>query len=379
MVLSMSEPIIFFAGGGTGGHLYPGVAVAEALRKILPQARSVFLTTSRPIDQVILKPTGFDSITQPIVPPQRSISGLLRFWRSWRQTHDLVRTLLKDLRPALVLGLGGYAAGVAVKLASKRKIPTTLMNPDVIPGKANQYLLPRVQKAFCQFEQTVQHVPAGERSKLVVTGCPIRADLQHLPERAAAMAKWSLNPELKTLVVTGASQGAKTVNEAVVEVFGTFRPAGWQVLHLAGQDHGEAVAGAYQKMTDPIPHRVIPFTSNMADVWAIADLAVSRSGASSCAELTACGVPSILLPYPFHKDMHQRLNAQALQERGAAELLDDQRDAKANAQKMQPILQTLMTDESRRRGMASAAKNMGHPGAADAVAAEVVKLIGLGR
>jgi UDP-N-acetylglucosamine--N-acetylmuramyl-(pentapeptide) pyrophosphoryl-undecaprenol N-acetylglucosamine transferase len=372
-------PIIFFAGGGTGGHLYPGVAVAEALRKILPQARSVFLTTSRPIDQVILKPTGFDFIAQPIVPPQRSISGLLRFWKSWRQTHDLVRTLLKDLRPALVLGLGGYAAGVAVKLASKRKIPTTLMNPDVIPGKANQYLLPRVQKAFCQFEQTAQHVPASERSKLVVTGCPIRADLQHLPDRAAAIAKWGLNPDLKTLVVTGASQGAKTVNDGMVEVLGTFHPAGWQVLHLAGQDHGEAVASAYEKLSNPIPHRVIPFTSDMADVWAIADLAVSRSGASSCAELTACGIPSILLPYPFHKDMHQRLNAQALQECGAAELLDDQRDAKANAQKLLPLLQMLMTDDAQRQSMAIAAKKMGRPDAADAVAGELVKLIGLDR
>ena len=96
----MSQPIIFFAGGGTGGHLYPGIAVAEALREMLPQARSVFLTTTRPIDQVILKPTGLDSIAQPIVPPQKSISGLLKFWQSWRQTHALVRTLLKDLRPA---------------------------------------------------------------------------------------------------------------------------------------------------------------------------------------------------------------------------------------------------------------------------------------
>jgi UDP-N-acetylglucosamine--N-acetylmuramyl-(pentapeptide) pyrophosphoryl-undecaprenol N-acetylglucosamine transferase len=368
-------PIIFFAGGGTGGHLYPGVAVAESLRKILPQARSVFLTTGRPIDQVILKPTGFDSITQPIVPPQWSF----RFWNSWRKTHGLLRTLLKDLRPALVLGLGGYAAGVAVKLAARHGVPTALINPDVIPGKANRWLLPRVRKAFCQFEETAEHVPAGERSKLVVTGCPIRADLQHLSDRAAAMANWGLKPELKTLVVTGASQGAKTVNEAVVEVFSTFRPSGWQVLHLAGQDHGEAVAAGYQKSADPIPHRVVPFTSDMADVWAIADLAVSRSGASSCAELTACGVPSILLPYPFHKDMHQRLNAQALQERGGAELIDDQRDAKANAQRLQPILQTLMTDDPQRQNMATAAKKMGRPGAADAVAGELVKLIGLDR
>src|SRR5579875_2959979 len=125
----MSRPIIFFAGGGTGGHLYPGIAVAEALREVMPQARSVFLTTTKPIDQVILKPTGFDSVAQPIVPPQKTIGGFFNFWRSWRSTHRLVRTLLNDLRPVMVLGLGGYAAGVAVKLAARRNIPTALINP----------------------------------------------------------------------------------------------------------------------------------------------------------------------------------------------------------------------------------------------------------
>ena len=280
----------------------------------------------------------------------------------------------------MVLGLGGYAAGVAVKLASARKIPTAVINPDVIPGKANQYLLPKVKKAFCQFAETADHVSASQRQgKLLVTGCPIRSDLQKLPVRATAIAKWELNPSLKTLVVTGASLGAKTVNDAILEVLATFRPAGWQVLHLAGRDHGDAVAAAYQNLQSPIPYRVIPFTSDMADIWAVADLAVSRSGASSCAELTACGVPSILMPYPFHKDMHQRLNAQVLAKAGAAELLDDQRDAAANAKRLLPVLQLLMTDDPKRQAMAAAAKKIGRADAASSVAAELVKLIGLDR
>src|SRR3984957_16127480 len=131
------NPLILLAGGGTGGHLYPGVAVAQELRRLLPDCQIVFLCTAREIDKVILDPTSFEFIPQPIVPPERSINSLLRFWRSWRETKDMVKKLLRERKPSAVLGLGGYAAGVAVKLASLAKIPTAILNPDAIPGKAN--------------------------------------------------------------------------------------------------------------------------------------------------------------------------------------------------------------------------------------------------
>src|SRR3954464_8374979 len=121
----MSDDVtILFAGGGTGGHLYPGIAVAEALKTLAPKLRPVFLCTTREIDRVILEPTGFEFVPQPIVPPVRTIAGLLKFWRKWRETKDLVRGVIRERRPVAVLGLGGYAAGVAVKSAADRKIPT---------------------------------------------------------------------------------------------------------------------------------------------------------------------------------------------------------------------------------------------------------------
>src|SRR5687768_18218524 len=117
----MAESLtIFLAGGGTGGHLYPGIAVAEAMRALDPQVNPVFLCTQREIDRVILTPTGFDFVPQPIVPPVKSVSGLLKFYKSWRETKDLIKQLLHDRRPAAVLGLGGYAAGVAVKKAAAK-------------------------------------------------------------------------------------------------------------------------------------------------------------------------------------------------------------------------------------------------------------------
>lgn len=369
----MPEMTIIFAGGGTGGHLYPGIAVAEALRDVLPDARPLFLCTRREIDQVILEPTGFEFIAQPIVPPVTSITGLLRFWRSWRETRDLVRNVRRQRKPAAVLGLGGYAAGVAVKVAAQKGIPTAILNPDVIPGRANKYLMQYVKRVCCQFDQTAEHTPPPHRDKLITTGCPIRSDIVTLPPADEAASRLGLDPTLQTLLITGASQGARTVNEAVIETLKGVKLQGWQVLHLAGKDHADAVRAGYRAIN--LPARVIDFTPAMADVWAVTSLAISRSGASTCAELTACGIPSILLPYPFHKDMHQRANAKALADAGAAVLLDDLRDARKNAAQLQPVLTGLMYDSPRRQAMADAAKKLGRPDAARTVAEVIRQLV----
>ena len=369
----MSESsTIFLAGGGTGGHLYPGVAVADAIKSILPDARCVFLCTEREIDRVILEPTGYAFIPQPIVPPVKSVGGLLRFYRSWRETKDQVRGLLSDHRPAAVIGLGGYAAGVAVKKAAGRGIPTAVLNPDVIPGKANQFLMSVVGAVCCQFEATAKYVSRGSRAKIHVTGCPIRADIAALPPRADAIARLGLDRKLKTLLVTGASLGARTVNEAILKLLGGVTLQGWQVLHLAGREHGEAVRAGYRDLK--VASRVINFTPAMADVWAATDLAVSRSGASSCAELTACGVPSILMPYPYHRDMHQKVNAEQLSSAGAAVCVEDEKDAAKNAAKIKPIIESIMYDATKRQKMADAAKSLGKPDAAARVAKLVVEM-----
>jgi UDP-N-acetylglucosamine--N-acetylmuramyl-(pentapeptide) pyrophosphoryl-undecaprenol N-acetylglucosamine transferase len=355
---------IFLAGGGTGGHLYPGIAVAQSLRTIRPDLEPVFLCTGRDIDKVILEPTGFASVAQPIVPPHRSVGGLLRFWKGWRETKDLVAQALRDRDPATVIGLGGYAAGAAVKLAAMRGIPTTILNPDVIPGKANQYLMRYVQTVCCQFDRTRAHVSLLHQPKLRTTGCPIRPDIRYL----------SLEPNLSTLVVTGASLGAQTVNQAVLEVLGQIKLQGWQILHLCGRDHGPAVRAAYHELD--IGARIIDFTPDMADVWAVADLAISRAGASSCAELTSCGVPSLLMPYPFHRDMHQRANARVLVDAGAAVLIDDEKDPKRNAARLGPAIESLLHDADRRRAMGAAARALGRPDASDRVARLIAEMTG---
>jgi UDP-N-acetylglucosamine--N-acetylmuramyl-(pentapeptide) pyrophosphoryl-undecaprenol N-acetylglucosamine transferase len=374
----MAEPsTILLAGGGTGGHLYPGVAVAEALRELGSNLKPVFLCTNRPIDRVILEPTGFEFIPQPVIPWKKSIGGTLKFAMALRETWDMVRKVIKERAPAAVIGLGGYAAGLAVRVAAGKKIPTAILNPDVIPGEANRLLMKRADTVCCQFEQTTEYVEAAYRTKLKITGCPIRSDIQKLPPRDEAAARLGLDPNVNTLVVTGASLGAQTVNEAVLTLLEEITLRGWQILHLAGRDHATAVRAGYSQLATPAV--IIDFTPAMADIWAVTDLAISRSGASSCAELTACGVPSILMPYPFHKDMHQRANAQVLVDAGAAVLVDDEKDRRKNALKIKGVIESLLYDADRRRAMADAARKLGKPDAAFQVASLAAQMSGTSR
>ena len=372
---------VLFAGGGSGGHTYPGLAVAAALVERRPDLRPLFLCTERDIDRVILEPSGFDFAPQPIVPPRRSVGGLLKFWQAWRATTDQVKRTLAERNPVAALGLGGYAAGVAVKQAAQAGVPTAILNPDVIPGKANAYLMRRCRRVFCGFDDTLGHVPEPHRDKCVVVGCPLRPAFASLPDRDAARDRLKLDRRLNTLVVTGASQGAKTVNDATIETFRRLAadkspPAqGWQVLHLAGLDHAEEVRRAWRTVGMDGRASVVDFTPDMADVWAAADLAVSRAGASTCFELLACGVPAVLLPYPFHKDDHQRANADALAAAGAAVVQSDAKDAAANAASLRPTLESLLYDADRRNRMSAAARAAAKPTAAADVAEGLIALI----
>ena len=282
---------VLFAGGGSGGHLYPGIAVAEVLTRHVPDLCPVFLCTKREIDSTILKSTPFEFIQQPIVPPRRSVGGLINFWRGWRSTQDLVRSIFKERKPAAVLGLGGYAAGVTVKVRGAEKMPAAILNPDVIPGKANQFLFNSVQKVCCQFEATSKHVSEQHQSKLIATGCPIRTDITMRPSHAKASMTLGLDASLHTLVVTGASQGAVTVNQADAgnadqdSCIRSIAPGLAGACTWPAKTTPTQVTAEYRELE--MPAVVLDFTPAMADVWAVADLAVARAGAST---LPTCGL-----------------------------------------------------------------------------------------
>lgn len=352
------------AGGGTGGHLYPGIAVAHALRAADPGARVTFMTTDRPLDRDLLSRTPFDQIPQPVRPLSAKPWHWPRFYRAWRQSLALARNAFAEQRPDSVLGLGGYAAGPPVVAAHKAGIRTAILNPDAIPGKANRFLAKQVDRVFLQWEITKKHL--ADDVKCEVAGCPIRADFGPAnPDRVRREHKIGSGRPL--LLVTGASQGARSVNDTLVEVWPHFshQHPEWQLVHLTGAADEARIRAAYSGQSSPPV--VLAFSHEMADWLAAADLIVSRAGASTLAEITALAKPAILFPYPYHRDQHQRANAQVLVDAGAAVLIDDGKDSRINAPRLRDALERLV-DPHTRRQMSAGAATLARPDAAARIA-----------
>lgn len=352
------------AGGGTGGHLFPGLAVAGALRACDPHAAITFLTTTRPLDRELLDRTPFAQVTQPVRPLTLHPLRLPGFLLSWRQSVRQARRLLAELRPTAVLGLGGYGAGPAVVAAHALGIRAAILNPDARPGRANRYLARRAELVVLQWEVSRRHFPEGTRC--VVWGCPIRAEFA-AADRADGRRHFGLDPERPTLLVTGASQGARSINLAMQRVWPRFLAAhpDWQLLHLTGAAAEEQTRAAYAAAG--VRARVLAFTHEAWLALAAADVVVSRAGASTLAELTALGRPSILLPYPYHRDRHQFANAEVLAQRGAALVVEDRRDPLADGGPLLAALERL-SDPGLRATMSDIARQLGRPDAAQRVA-----------
>lgn len=361
----MGKRTFIFAGGGTGGHLYPGLAVAAALQTREPLAEIMFMTTNRPLDRELLERTAFAQHSQDVRPFSTKPWRWPGFYLAWRKSVAAAVELFRRNPPHAVLGLGGYAAGPPVAAARKLGIRCAILNPDAIPGRANRFLAPRVELVAMQWEVSRRHFASGANCQ--VLGCPIRAEFQDV-HRGVGCEKFGVDPSRPLLLVTGASQGARTINQTMQLVWPLFSAAHpeWQLLHLTGAGEEAECTAAYAQAS--VGARVLAFTHEMAWALAAADVVIARAGASTLAELTALGKPSILLPYPYHRDNHQAANAQVLVDAGAAVLITDTKDATRNAE---PVLMALrrMADRTMRELMASAARTLGRVDAADEVAA----------
>lgn len=361
----MSRECYVFAGGGTGGHLYPGLAVAAAVRKSRPGSQVIFLTTTRALDRHLLEKTNYGQIEQTVLPFTLNPLRIPRFLLRWFAQVRAVTEVLKDLRPRAVLGLGGYAAGPAVVAAHKLGLKAAILNPDAIPGRANRFLARRVRLVIPQWEVSVRYFPS--HSPLAVWGCPIRPEFAAPVEQAAARAHFGLEPDRPVVLVTGASQGARSVNRVMRLIWPEFSHSypEWQLLHLTGQaDEAETSEGYRQAGSLAF---VLAFTHEMWLAVAASDIVVSRAGASTLAELTAIGRSSILLPYPYHRDRHQHANARVLVEAGAAFLIEDRLEPELNRMPVAAALAKL-ADPAVRASMTRAALTLRKADAAERVA-----------
>jgi len=359
---------IFLAGGGTGGHLYPGLAIAEAILVLEPQAAIAFSCTRRPIDRTVLAGRGFpvtEIAARPFTKKPWTWPGfILSLIRSGNQA----RCRLREFCPDVVVGLGGFGSYAPVRVGQKYGAATAILNPDIVPGRANRRLGWRADRVFCQFQETAAAFgPCGR-----TTGCPVRPSLLGAM-RETGLAEFGLDPARRTLLVTGASLGARSVNRAVVAVLkDRGLPQGWQVLHLTGHGEYEEVAVAYRGLS--VAAVVRAYTDRMGLAYAAADLAVARAGASTVAELLAVGLPTIFLPYPYHRDQHQMRQARAVEALGAAIVVEDRPGDPDTWRRLAEVLFAVAGDGAHLAGLAARARGAGRPRAAEDIARQILEL-----
>ncbi len=359
----MSNNVYIFAGGGTGGHLYPGLAVAEQILKLQPGATIVFACSNRAIDRRILDPLPYAIVPQAVRPVPRSPMQLWPFLKAWVQSARQARDMVHDLKPQAVLGLGGFAAAPLVKQAAKAGIRRGFLNPDAVPGRANQYLARLSQAIFTQFASTTDCFAPAVRDRVRPVGCPVRAAFGGA-SRDEAIAHFKLRADRKTLLVLGGSLGAASLNDALVALGGDLDALAdrWQVLHIAGPEKYAQIAQAH--VGRKIAVTCIEYCHRMELAFAAADLALCRGGAGTIAEIYATGTPAVILPYPYHADQQQRLNAQPLVAAGAGLVVEDKVDAAANAAALRTTLLPLMLEDSRLSSARAAAQRIARPHAA---------------
>ena len=362
----MASPIYIFAGGGTGGHLVPALAVAEELTTLAPDARIVFACSDRPIDRRILDPTPHAVVVQPVRPMPRGLRGWPRFATRYLAARRLARDMVRDLSPVAVFALGGFAAAPVASAAARAGIRTALLSIDAVPGLANRLLARRAGAIFAQFERTAGGY-GRYGGKVRVVGCPVRAALASGDRDEAARAL-GLRTDRRGLLIMAGSLGAANINEAAAGI----RPdldalAGeWQVLHVAGPGKGSQAERAWAGAD--IHAVTMEFCERMDLAYAAADVVLCRAGAATVGELAATGTPAVLMPYPHHRDQQQRHNAAAPAEDGAAVVVPDACDPAANAQRLRESLVAILRDPARLEAMQSAAEARKPTGAARAIA-----------
>ena len=359
-----------FAGGGTGGHIYPAIAVAEEVRRVCPEADIEFFCSNRDIDNRILSHTHFAFCQLDARGFSFHPIRFLKFAGSLVKTYFKAKRLLDGVD--VIVGCGGFVS-VPVVLAGRRLgIDVALVNVDVVPGKANKLLKRFAKFVFVQFDDTVKYF-AKSKASVEVVGCPLRAGFKDADGKKVA-GKLGLDREKKVLLVTGASSGAINVNKAMVSSLGRlgkFKDA-WQIVHLTGRGNYYNVKSDYERAACGVSYKLLDYFDDMAGLYAAADLVVGRGGAVSVAEFAAAGLGVVCLPYPYHKDKHQYLNAGELVAAGAAVIVEDRPDAPAKtAKELGDVLEKIMGDEEKLKEMAAAARGAGRVDAAEKIAIKI--------
>lgn len=363
---------IVLTGGGTGGHIYPAIAVGKQMMREHPNAKLLYIGTERGLESRIVPEAGIPFESIDITGFKRKLSldnvqTVIRFLKGVRRSKELLRRFKADA----VVGTGGYVCGPVVYAAARLGIPTLIHEQNVIPGLTNKFLARYADCVAVSFQESLAHF--GKAKRTVHTGNPCATHVA-AANRNKGYAALGLPEGSRIVLVVGGSRGAKAINEAMVDMAPLLgRLPGVHFVFVTGETYFERTMERIRQVTPIVANylHVHPYLHNMPEVLAATTLVVGRAGASSLAEITALGLPSILIPSPNVTNNHQEANARSLVEAGAAEMVleKDLRGAE-----LLDRIDAILSDEHRLRSMRRASEGLGMPDAAERIAAELNRL-----
>lgn len=355
---------IVIAGGGTGGHLFPGIAIAEEFLKRDAGTKVIFIGTQRGIESRLLGQLGYELKEIDIEGVKgRGIKALLKVVFQIPKSLWQSRCILKTFCPDMVVGVGGYASGPAVLMASCLGMPTAIAEQNAIPGATNKILARFADKIFITYEQTKEYLP---QKKVIFSGNPVRASF------AGQNIQKKEKKNYRQLLIFGGSQGAEAINKSVMEMLPLLQKMkdNVRVLHQTGSRQLEEVRKAYE--TSGLQADVTPFIVKMADAYAAADLIICRAGATSLAEITVAGKAAVLIPYPWAANDHQLKNALAMSAAGAAEVIDEK---ELSGTRLFAVIENILQDENKLKKMEEHSATLGKPDAAATIVDNCITLM----
>jgi UDP-N-acetylglucosamine--N-acetylmuramyl-(pentapeptide) pyrophosphoryl-undecaprenol N-acetylglucosamine transferase len=368
---------VLLAGGGTGGHLYPALALGESLQAARPGIAVHYVGAMRGVEARVLPQQGVPHTLLPLQPIRRE-----RVWQNWRLLPALsssalgLARLFRRLRPALVVGTGGYASGPACMYGVLSGVPIALQEQNAHPGFTTRLLSRWARQVHLGFPEAARLLRPGRRTEVLALGNPIR--VPPAIDRDSARQEFGLPASATVLLVVGGSQGARAVNQALLQALQQVaagalpRPAGLTILWATGPAHLEGVRAQLQRLAGMDWVHAIGYIDAMPRALAASDIALSRAGAMATAELLAAGVPMVLVPLPTAAADHQTFNARALEAAGAASHIPER---ELTPERLWRELSGLVADQDRRRAMSAAARVRARPDAARAIADHLLRLV----
>ena len=357
---------VIISGGGTGGHVFPAIAIANALTAQQPDIELLFVGASDRMEMEKVPAAGYEIIGLWISGFQRSLS-IRNLSFPFKLIHSMVkaRNIVGSFKPDVVVGVGGYASGPMLKAAAGKGVPTLIQEQNSFAGVTNRLLAKNVEKVCVAYEGMDKFFPAD---KIMLTGNPVRKDILDLQGKGDfGRSHFGLDENLKTVLAVGGSLGARSINEGMVASLDLFFESGLQVIWQTGKTH----YGHYRHHENELC-KVRPFIEDMANAYAASDLVLSRSGAITCSELTVCGKPSIIIPFAAADADHQTKNALSLSEHGAASLIPENDlipEHTAN------LIQNMLDQETQLKEMAAASLKLGKPNATSEIVNHAMELI----